>query len=173
MKSRSDRLTRLARMIESLNVRDEAKLHRATSVDRIRPLGALSLHLLCSDFVNGVNAKLSQPAVTLDPPEWSPEKFNDAGANLIQINLRGRLLQIAFQSTEQFESTEDFNKPYVLEGAVRSFNQDLLDLNRIDEQQIYFCIEGEEGKWYFNDRRLYRTGPVDQKFFIDELEQLL
>ena len=141
--------------------------------DRIRPVGALALYLLCREFVDGVNAKLSQSAVTLDPPAWSADQFNDDGVNLIQINLRGRLLQLTFQSPDQLESTEDFSKPYVLEGAVRSFNQDLLDLNRIDEQQIYFCVKGGEGKWYFNDRRLYRIGLLNQDFFIGELEQLL
>lgn len=170
---RADRLTRLASAIESLSSRDDAQLRLADEVDQLRPLGAQLLYRVCMDFTVSVNQRLKQPELVLDPTAWPLETFRDGVANLIQINLRGRLLQIEFKSTDLLISTEDFDRPYVLEGAVRSFNQESLDRHRIDEQQIYFCRKKDSGEWYFVDRRLYRTGRLDEAFLIHELERLI
>ncbi len=172
-KHRKDRLSRLAKAIDALAERDEQLLREAERVDRLRPQGALMLHDLCRQFVEALNACLKEPAVTFDPPCWTMESFTDGAVHLFQINLRGRLLQMAFRSTDQLQSTEDFAKPYILEGAVRCFNQELLESSRVDEQQIFFCTQGSAGQWHYSDRRLYRTGLVTEDYLAGELERLL
>lgn len=166
-------MTRLARAIESLSGRDAEQLRLAEEVESVRPTGARILYAICKRFVDGVNSKLSEAAVTLDPPEWSDEQYSDSAPNVIQINLRGRLLVISFKPTEHLQSTDDFKKPYTLEGYVHSFNQELLEQNEVDEKHIYFCRNGKGGSWYFVDRRLYRTGLFNLDFLIREMERLL
>ena len=97
------------------------------------------MHRICSAFVDKVNDQLSEPAILLDPPSFSEGNYNDGGLNLFQINLRGRILQIEFGPTADLYEDDDFRLPYVLRGAVRSFNQDQLDQGSVDEQMIFYC----------------------------------
>ena len=53
------------------------------------------------------------------------------------MNVRGRILQVAFEATVELVSTEDFRVPYTLHGSVRAFNQELLDKDIIEEQLIF------------------------------------
>ena len=135
--------------------------------------GATELHAICRAFIDALNGRLLKPSVILDPGDFSAEGYNDGAPVLFQINLRGRLLQIRFEGTEDLYSREDFRRPYVLYGAVRSFNQDFLDRNIVDEKAIFYCLEGEGGRWYYFDTRTYRTGQLTQDFLVAELEQLL
>lgn len=170
---RPDRLSRLAAAIEALGERDQKIIDESARVDELRLKGAGELHEICRRFVDKINGKLSEPAVLLDPPEFSEHLFTDKGLNLYQINLRGRLLQLAFEVTDELVATEDFRRPYILQGAVRSFNQDFLDRNGVDEQMIFFCPAGESGEWYFFDGRTYRTGKVGEDYLLSELERLI
>ena len=81
--------------------------------------------------------------------------------------------RIDFTATEELYSTDDFRRRYTLQGAVRSFNQELLSQNVVDEQTIYYCPEGSTARWYYLDCRTYRTGRVTPDFFAAELERLL
>ena len=170
---RPDRLSRLAAAIEALGERDQKIIDESARVDELRLKGAGELHEICRRFVDKINGKLSEPAVLLDPPEFSEHLFTDKGLNLYKINLRGRLLQLAFEVTDELVATEDFRRPYILQGAVRSFNQDFLDRNGVDEQMIFFCPAGESGEWYFFDGRTYRTGKVGEDYLLSELERLI
>jgi hypothetical protein len=123
--------------------------------------------------VDDLNTRLSQPALVLDPPEWKEGTFDDAGAHLFQISLRGRLLQIEFSATEEPYCTEEFRHRYVLRGGVRSFNQNFLERDTVDEQAIFYCPHGAGDAWHFFDARTYRTGAVDADYFAVELERLL
>jgi len=172
-RNRPDRLTQLAEEIERLGDLDQNLVDESSRVDRLRALGAAGLHAICKGFTDALNAKLSRPAVILDPSEFSPDRFSDAAPSLFQINLRGRLLQIEFEATEELQSREDFRRPYILFGAVRSFNQEFLDHNTVDEKSLYFCPEGDSGTWFFFDTRTYRTGELTQEFLVSELRQLL
>jgi hypothetical protein len=168
-----DRLSRLAKAIEAIGERDRMQVGESTRVDRLRAQGAVDLHEICRKFVDNINAKLSEPAVLLDPPVFSPEHYSDSGANLFQISLRGRLLQLEFEATEELYSRDDFRQPYVLRGAVRSFNQDLLDQHGVDEQMIFYCPQNGNAAWYFLDGRTYRSGRVSEDYLISEMERLL
>src|SRR5215469_11780590 len=44
--------------------------------------------------------------------------FRESGPNLIQINVRGRILEIEYGATEELLSTEEFRVPYTVFGAV-------------------------------------------------------
>jgi hypothetical protein len=92
---------------------------------------------------------------------------------LIQINVRGRILQIEYGAADTLISTEEFRIPYTLAGSVRAFNQELLDKDIIEEQLIFYTIEKHRRMWRFFDARTYRSGPFDQAYLISLLEQLL
>jgi hypothetical protein len=172
-RNRPDRLTRLAEAIEAIAETDRRSIEQSTRVDRLRSRGAVELYRICKTFVDSVNGKLSEPAVLLDPASFSEGNYNDGGINLFQINLRGRVLQIEFSPTLELLEEDDFSRPYVLRGAVRSFNQDLLDQDRVDEQLIFYCPVNDAAFWYFSDSRTYRTGRVAEDYLISGLERLL
>jgi hypothetical protein len=172
-KHRPDRLTRLAEAIEAIGDRDRKLIEESTQVDHLRSRGAVDLYAICRLFVDKVNGRLSEPAVLLDPPTFVERNYHDGGPNLFQINLRGRLLQLEFAATDELYEQDDFRRPYVLRGAVRSFNQDLLDHNGVDEQLIFYCPEDGIARWYFFDGRTYRTGLLAEDYLASGLERLL
>ncbi|HEX4136068.1 MAG TPA: hypothetical protein VHY84_15750 [Bryobacteraceae bacterium] len=171
--SRPDRLTRLARAIDALGETDRKLIAESTKVDRLRLRGALDLYRVCSGFVEKVNDKLSDAAVLLDPPSYSEGNYNDTGLNLFQINLRGRILQVEFGATAELYESDDFRLPYILRGAVRSFNQDLLERSSIDEHLIFYCPKNDAAVWHFVDSRTYRSGRITENYLISEMERLL
>ena len=170
---RPDRLSRLAEAIEAIGERDRKLIDESTHVDRLRSRGAVDLYGLCRVFVDKVNGKLAEPAIVLDPPAFAERNYNDGGVNLFQINLRGRLLQLEFAATDELYEEDDFRRPYILRGSVRSFNQDLLDHNGVDEQMIFYCPDGDAAHWFFLDGRTYRTGLLSEEYLAYELERLL
>jgi hypothetical protein len=89
-------------------------MEETAAVGRLRIQGAADLHAICRSFVNALNSKLVSSAIVLDPAEYSSRNFNDSGANIFQINLRGRLLRIDFTATEELYSTGDFRRCYTL-----------------------------------------------------------
>ena len=167
------RLKRLAKDIEALVEKDESLLRYAREIASLRRRAAMELFALCSDFVGAVNRLLPHPDVELDPPDFPEKTYQEDVANLIQINIRGRILQIEFEATPDLISTEDFRIPYTLSGAVRAFNQALLDKDLIEEQLIFYTIEKQKTMWRFFDARTYRSGELDQEYLIALLEQLL
>lgn len=171
--NRPDRLSRLAEAIEAISESDRKLIAQSTLVDQLRTKGAVDLYRICSAFVDKVNDKLPEPAIVLDPPSFSEESYNDAGQNLFQINLRGRILQMEFGPTDELYEDDDFRRPYVLRGSVRSFNQDLLEHGSVDEQMIFYCPEKDNAFWYFFDGRTYRSGRVAENYLVSEMEQLL
>jgi hypothetical protein len=173
--NRLDRLTRLAERIDAASDRDRKLVADATQVEELRVRGAAELHEILRGFVDKLNGKLSDRAVLLDPPRFSRDGFDD-DRNLFQINLRGRLLQVEFASTDSPTENDDFKRPYILRGTVRSFNQDLLLHNTVDEQLIFYCPDRSKpdgAEWYFFDERTYRTGRVGEEYLITEMERLL
>ena len=116
---------------------------------------------------------LERSAVDLDPPVVGRDSFQEDTTNLIQINVRGRILQVAYRATGDLISTEDFRVPYTLEGTVRAFNQELLDKDLIEEQLIFFTLEKDKKMWRFFDARTYRSGPFDVEYLIGLMEQLI
>jgi hypothetical protein len=170
-------MAQLAREIELLSEHDRNLVEENARVERLRARGAAELYGVCRAFADSLNHKLSRPAVVLDPVAYTGDHYRDGVRPFFQINLRGRLVQVEFEATEELYGSEEFRKPHVLRGAVRSFNQDFLDHNNVDEKSIFYCADrkraAESGQWHFFDSRTYRTGELTEDFFIGELRQLL
>ena len=169
----SDRLKRLAKSLDALARKDENGIRRAREISSLRRQAALELHGICGDFVRDLNQFLSEIELEFHPEEYGPENFQDTGINLFQINARGRILQIKFEATPELISTEDFRVPYILSGAVRCFNQQLLEKDLIEEQLLFYTIEKSRHLWRFFDARTYRSGPLDADYLTGLMEQLV
>jgi len=166
-------LKRLADSIDSLAEKDAGSMRHAREIATLRRDASAELYRICSDFVSAINGFLSRVEVILDPPEFADSAFHEHASNMIQINVRGRILQVEFKATAELVSTEDFRVPYTLEGFVRAFNQELLDKDIIEEQLIFYTVEKERKMWRFFDARTYRSGPFDQGYLISLMEQLI
>jgi hypothetical protein len=119
-------------------------LNRHSSFPRQPPttaFGALPDRPLCAGFVASVNRLLSPSVLELTPPEYFPQMFREFGVDLIQVNTQGHIAQIAFESTREVFSTEKFRVPFVLEGEVRAYNQEMLERTQIRSQALFFCLE--------------------------------
>jgi hypothetical protein len=163
----------LAQSIDVLAEKDENFLRHAREIAALRRTAAAGLHAICSGFVKSLNRLLSRCELVLDPPEFPPEAFQEEGKNLFQINVQGRILQVEFEVSPELISTEDLRIPYTLQGAVRAFNQGLLDRSLIEEQLLFYTLEKEKKMWRFFDSRTYHSGPFDQEYLISLMEQLI
>ena len=168
-----DRLKKLAEAIEALAEKDNALVNKTLEVASQRRQAALELHTICSKFVSEINQQLSTPQLEFDPVEYTADSFQDSGVNLLQINVRGRILQIEFSSTVDMISTENFRVPHILEGAIRCFNQEFLEQAVIEEQFIFYCLEKKQNLWRFFDARTYRSGPFDREYLISLMQQVV
>jgi hypothetical protein len=173
IQERDTRLKRLAQSIEALADRDQHLQTHAREMAALRRRAAVELHSICAEFVVSLNRLLSREEVVLDPPDFGEGAFREEGRNLIQINVRGRILQIEFGGTAELVSTEEFRIPYTLDGSVRAFNQELLDKDIIEEQLLYYTLEKEKKWWRFFDARTYRSGLFDQEYLVTLMEQLI
>jgi hypothetical protein len=171
--ARNARLKRLAQNIDALVEKDEHSMRHAREVRALRHSAASELYGICSHFVGAVNGFLSQGKVILDPPQFDEGGYQEESASLIQMNIRGRILQVEFEATIELLSTEDFRIPYTLAGSVRAFNQELLDKDLIEEQLIFYTCEKHRKMWRFFDARTYRSGEFDEEYLIGLMEQLL
>jgi hypothetical protein len=169
----NNRLKKLAETIDALAIKDAALLEKTHRIEALRRRAATELHAICRSFVGELNRYLTQTELSFDPPAYPPESFQDPGANLFQINARGRILQVEFSSTDLLVSTENFRVPHILEGAVRCFNQDLLEQAVIEEQYVFYCLEKRHNQWRYFDARTYRSGPFDEDYLISLMEQLV
>jgi hypothetical protein len=170
---RDARLKRLAADIDALSEKDDTRLRHAREIAALRRAAAAELYAACADFVASLNALLQQGELGLDPPRFSPETFEEDTPNLIQIHIRGRILQVEYAATPELVSTEDFRIPYTLQGFVRAFNQDLLDKDLIEEQLIFYTLEKDKRMWRFFDARTYRSGPFDEAYLVSLMEQII
>jgi len=165
------RLKRLASRIEALAEKDERSLRAAREMAEVRNAAAREIYNVCAGFVAALNRILPRHEVMIDPSNC--ENFDELSTCLIQVNVRGRILQIEYGAADTLISTEEFRIPYTLAGSVRAFNQELLDKDIIEEQLIFYTIEKNRRMWRFFDARTYRSGPIDQAYLISLMEQLL
>jgi len=167
------RMKRLAQSIEALAEKDEGFLRLSRQMDQMRRAAASELHTICRDFVNSLNRLMSKGELVLDPDQFSEAAFQEDALNLIQISVRGRILQVAYSCTPELVSTEDFRIPYTLAGSVRAFNQELLNKDLIEEQLVFYTVERNRKMWRFFDPRTYRSGTLDQEYLVSVMEQLI
>jgi hypothetical protein len=162
----------LAQQIDALVAKDELRLAKAREMAQMRRGAAVQLHQVCADFVISVNQLTTRIQLSLDPEEYNANCFKENGPNLLQINVSGRILQIEFEAAEELICTEDFRVPYTMKGAIRCFNQDLLDQDVIEEQLLFYVIE-KQPIWRFFDARTYRSGPFDEEYLATLMEHLV
>ena len=168
-----DRLQKLVRKIEATAKRDEERLRQAQEIGRRRASAALDLHTTCAAFVDSVNRLLPAPMLELSPPAFSAESFRDPGSNVFQINVSGRIVHIEFQATETPTSIEKFRIPYILEGSLRAFNQELLDMSAIPEQLLFCCLDRNRLSWLWFNPRTQQAAPLDEEHLIAVLDRLV
>jgi len=168
-----DRLKKLAEAIEALSAKDTALIQKTLAIASLRRQAAVELHAICGGFVKELNQHLSSAQVDFDPIEYLPESFQEIGVNLLQINVRGRILQIEFSATPQTISTENFRVPHIIEGSIRCFNQEFLDRAVVEEQFIFYCLEKKRNLWRFFDSRTYRSGPFDHEYLVSLMDQVI
>jgi hypothetical protein len=167
------RLKKLAEAIAALAGKDELTLERAREITATRNAAAAEIYAICAEFVAGLNRLLPRADVMIDPAPSIGAHFRDDSPCLIQISVRGRILQTEYAATAELVSTEEFRIPYTLAGSVRAFNQELLDKDLIEEQLIFFTLERQRRMWRFFDPRTYRSGPFDQEYLVSLMEQLI
>jgi hypothetical protein len=167
------RLKKLAEGIAALAEKDELALERAREITATRNAASAEIYAICAEFVAGLNRLLPRADVMIDPAGSGGPHFRDDSLCLIQISVRGRILQIEYRATAELASTEEFRIPYTLAGSVRAFNQELLDKDLIEEQLIFFTLEKHRRMWRFFDPRTYRSGPLDQEYLVSLMEQLI
>jgi len=168
-----ERIKKLAKSIDALVDKDDRAIRQAEEIGQLRRKAALDLYTVCLDFVAEVNRALSRSELRLDPAVFTPDDYDDQRLNLFQINVRGRILQTQFRATPEMKSTEEFRIPYILEGAVRCFNQQLLEQDLIEEQLLFYCMEKNRSLWRYFDARTYRTGAFDQEYLVSLMEHLI
>jgi len=144
-----DRIAKLARQIDVEVRKDQHLLLTEAEILGLRRQGAAELYTICADFVASLNRLLSPPVVELTPAEYSPEMFRESGANLIQLNAQGRIIQVAFQATREKFSTEKFRIPYILEGEVRAYNQEMLERTEVRSLPLFFPAEQARNAWHY------------------------
>lgn len=167
------RLKRLAERIEALARKDEQLLEQVKRVEQMRRQAAVELHAVCARFVAELNRLVNGSPLEFDPPEYCLDSFRAEGANLFQINIRGRILQVEFAAGEKLVATEEFRIPYILEGAVRCFNQELLDREAVEEHLLFYCLEKKRNVWRFFEPRTYHSGEFDTEYLLTMLEKLV
>lgn len=148
-------------------------LQRGREIATLRRHAAVELHAICAGFVGALNELLSITELEFVPHDYLPGSFQENGVNLFQINARGRLVQVKFEATPELLSTENFRMPYILEGSIRCFNQQLLEQDLIEEHSLYCTLEKRGTRWRFFNARTYHSGPFDMDYLIGLLERLV
>jgi hypothetical protein len=166
-----DALARLARQIDAAR-KTEPSLIGAEEIAALRRQGACRLHQICAEFVAALNSRLTDSAVELSPPAYTAEMFHESGVNLFQVGAQGREMQIAFQATAKLFSTEKFSDPYILEGEVRTYNQQMLEHFEVRSQLLFFCLNGHSAVWRFSDWRDGHTATVDCDLLVSLMGRL-
>jgi len=167
-----DRMRKLARALDLVAEKDRLELARQHAIEQVRREAAVELYGICRRFVDELNALLDHVKLDLSPAEYRPEHFHDSAPNLFQINLNGRLIQFSFHPTDTTTSTDNYRIPYTLEGAVSSFNQQLLELDEVRDQKLFYCLERGGNHWRYQEGGAGRQGVVDSDYLAALLEKL-
>jgi len=168
-----DRLKDLARRLDAVAGQNERRIEQEKRIAAVRRERAFELYAICSNLVRNVNALADRGRLELSPPQYSADSFIDTGPNLFQINISGRIVDIAFESTDELTSTESFLTPYTIGGAIRWFNQKSLESLGIRERLLFLCAGRDDFVWTYFDEKTHRQGRFDEEYLMDLLEDLL
>jgi hypothetical protein len=164
----------LAHRLDLLAERDAKVAAETEQVAAARRQGAMALHSVCAEFTRRLNAEMTRAEMMLVPTGFDPGNYREDVPNLIQMSLRGRIVQVQYEAPPQTLSSENFRHPYILQGSVHGFNQSLLDRDLIEEQSLFYARTGKKDgfKWHYFEPRTYRTGLVDEAYFTGLLNRL-
>ncbi len=168
-----ERFQKLARRIEELRRKDETAHQRRMQIAAQRTQAVRQLWETCNTFVEHLNSYVEQDRLELSPAE-PPDQISEDYQVQLLLNVRGRVLLMDIRAPTNLVATDNFKKPYILEGEVRFFNQELLEDDRVEEHGIFFCPgEGKGGAWMYWNGRTYKGGRVDQDYLAGLLEQIM
>jgi len=171
--SREERFGKLARRVEEVRRNDEADARRRSEIAEKRVQALLMLWEICRNFADHLNRHIEQEQVILAPPD-PPADINEDNSAQLLLSLHGRVLLLDIRIPSDLVSSDNFRKPYILEGEVRFFNQKLLDEERVEEHAVFFCHEeGPGGAWLYWNSRSYTSGRLDEDYLAGLLEQIL
>jgi hypothetical protein len=168
---RDELIARLARQIDAARKTEQFTVNPGDTA-ALRARGAVELHALCAEFVESVNSRLTEGSIDLSPVDYIPEMFRETGVNLFQVAAQGREMQLAFQAPRELVSTEKFLVPYVLEGEIRSYNQQMLERFEIRTQLLFYCVENGAAQWRYSDLRNFHTGLLTRDVLAGLMERL-
>ena len=168
-----ERIARLAKHIGNLTRKDFHLTLSGDEISNLRRQGASELHSICADLVGSVNRFLSPSVLELAPPDYTPETFRDSGSTLFVITARDRIVQITFEGTRENFSTEKFRIPYILEGEVRSYNEEMLERTQIRSTALFYCLEETGNGWRYFDWHSGRTGAFNRQELVSLFEHLV
>ena len=168
-----ERLARLAQHIGDDIRKEQHLLLTDPEVLELRRQGASELHALCADFAGSVNRLLVPPVIELAPPDYLPGSFRNSAPNLFQLNTRGRIVQVAFESTRAKFSTDKFLIPYILEGEVRAYNQEMLERSQVRSQALFYCLEEKQRSWHYYEWLSGRTGLFSRDQLVSLMERII
>lgn len=167
------RLKRLARKLDELPAKDELRIRQARELEERQRSAGAELHQLCRGLVAALNSMLDNLEIEITPASYNAGLLDSPSGLLIQINASGRIVQLAIHAREPEISSEHFRTPYILQGAIRWFNQEFLERQEIQEMQIFYCIDSSGGSWRYYDPRARKTATVDEDYIAGVLDQLL
>lgn len=167
------RLVKLAASLDNLAAKDARLIEEMKRVELARRTAALELHATCGSFVQRVNQLVTSITLELSPPAYTRDSFRDGAVNLLQINARGRLIQMEFTAPEAPRAMDDFRQPYILHGKARCYNQEQLDSLHVLEHSLYFCEDKKGSRWLAHDVRTGRTVPVDHEYLTSLMERIV
>lgn len=172
-RSHEERLRRLARHLEKLAEKDRERIQADEEFLALRQGGAAELHQLLAEFVAEVNALVAEVKLDLSPVRWPAGSLNYNEPNIFQINVSGRVIQVAFQVTDKLRERVEIRTDYTLAGSVRWFNQELLEREEVREDRLYYCVGRSERGWRYVDSRSQKIGILDSGYLAGLLEQLV
>lgn len=168
-----ERYRRLAQRIEELRRKDETAHQHRDRIRRQRIEGVRRLWETCRGFADRLNKFIQEDHLELSPIEPPGEVSDDSQLQLL-LNVRGRVLLLDIRTPNSLVASDNFKKPYILEGEVRFFNQESLEDDRVEEHGVFFCPDEDRGgAWYYWNGRTYKSGRVDEEYLAGLLEQIL
>jgi len=167
-----ERLKKLAQRINDFARADQSRIREEAETRARRQQAAVELHNLCVGFVNALNSAVDVVKLELSPGTFTPENFQEDGWNLFQINVSGRVIQFSFRATNSLVSTEELRMPYTLEGSVRWFNQQMIDLEDVRDHRLFYLLDKKVQGWRSYDPLTRRLAALNEDYLADLLEEL-
>jgi len=147
--------------------KDQTCLSYAREMAGLRRRAAAELHAICAEFVGAVNRLLF--AQRGDPRSRGfPGRgfFTRKALHLLQINSRGRILQIEFAGHARNWSPPRNSASHTPSTARCGPSTSNCSKGPDRGATGLYTIEKHKKMWRFFDARTYRSGPFDQDYLV-------